>query len=102
MKKLLSIFGVVGLACLLFISPRESFESTSSNETELLSSYNKEVTGYRVVFTGLNTAPATYFYNIGGWSGSLRLDSWFSTGTEIIASYSGTVYCSGVCSVADI
>ena len=101
MRKLLSAFGVVGLACLFLISPLDSFASTSSHESESLSSSDKEIEEYSVRFTGLTVAPPTYFYDIGGWSGTLSLVKSRSTGTEIIGYYSGTVHCSGVCSTSE-
>lgn len=39
------------------------------------------------------------FYNVGGWTGTLKLVGTQSTGTMIIANYKGTVNCSGTCMV---
>ncbi|MBP1970007.1 hypothetical protein J2Z83_002115 [Virgibacillus natechei] len=74
-----------------------SSAATSTNDSESVSSYSKQITNYLVVYSDRDVPPSTHYYNVGGWTGTLSLDRWQSTGTEILAYYSGTVNCSGPC-----
>lgn len=98
MKKLVGFFVAVGLVFLLVVGSPLNSSATSSlpeSESELVA-FSKEVKvliGY-----GLNeTIRSTIYYNVGGWTGTLKKVRSQSTGDRILVEYEGTVYCTGTC-----
>lgn len=100
MKKLVALFAVVGLTLTgLFGMPLQSSAETSHSDSEVQYAASKKVNVTR--YFSLNASiPSSIVYNLGGWSGTLSRVSYKSTGNEIIAHYSGTVYCSGPCAMS--
>lgn len=101
MKKLLRCLGVVGFAFTLLILPSYSFAEVNSNKSEL-SSMTRQIKDYFRAFENKSIPPATHYYNVGGWKGTLKLDRWYSTGTGSVGYYSGTVTCSGSCAMSKL
>ncbi|WP_042225100.1 hypothetical protein [Oceanobacillus manasiensis] len=101
MKKKLGIFGVIGLALILsFGVPVQSNAATSDSGEEVLA---QSKTIYYIDYLPGNVTPSpTYYYNKGGWKGTLSLNGYQYDGTRTIARYYGTVSCSGPCAMTSL
>lgn len=99
MKKLVGLLVACSLALVMFSGTSlHIFASSSETDKVVELSASKDVM-YRASFTGDITPQPTYNYSIGGWSGTLSLDSHAFDGVRTIAYYSGTVYCTGNCAM---
>ncbi|MCU9614931.1 hypothetical protein OEV98_15405 [Caldibacillus lycopersici] len=97
MKKILKFLGAAIVTFCMIASPLNTSAAGNTNDSKSIAAYSKQITNYLRVYTGVVVPPSSYYYNQGGWSGTLKLTSWQSTGSEILAYYSGTVSCSGPC-----
>jgi hypothetical protein len=100
-KRKKGIIAVLFLSLVLFLIPVNAFAATaaqSSGEKVSLQAESRYVE-YIVTFNNLELPPSTYYYNIGGWKGTLtRQAYWFYETTGITkARYGGTVTCLGGC-----
>lgn len=100
-SKVFGFFAVVSLALSLVVgAPLYSSATTNSSNQEVELAASKVVTMTK--YYGLNDSiPSSLKYSLGGWSGTLKLQSTQSTGDGIIARYSGTVHCSGPCVLSE-
>ena len=101
MKKVVGFLGVIGLGLLLVVGTpfhTSAAPSTQDSEEEVFAQ-SRQITDYRVTFKNVDVPPLYQKYSVGGWTGTLTRVRYQNTGTEIIAYYSGTVYCSGSCAM---
>ena len=73
----------------------------SGKDVETVQAQTKILT-YSVRYTGKVTPSSTYDYNQGGWRGTLSLVGSAYDGTYTLATYRGTVTCSGACVVSEL
>ncbi len=95
------MFGAIGLALILnFGAPVQSNAATSDSGEEVLA---QSKTIYHTVYLNGNVTPSsTYYYNSGGWKGTLSRTGYQYDGTRTIARYYGTVSCSGPCALTSL
>ncbi|MEK4760078.1 hypothetical protein MHH85_07435 [Viridibacillus sp. FSL E2-0187] len=99
MKKFLGLLSVASLGLFLsFGIPTHSSANSSSSDAIAAASYSQYVSVNRY-FNGNVVPPSTIAYNSGGYSGTLQRQAYQFDGTRTIATYSGTVYCSGSCPI---
>lgn len=100
MKKLFGFLGIAIVLSFSFVSMSPApFVQASSDITEQEALQQSRTINYTVYFDGNVTPPKTYRYNDGTWSGTLYRNEYQFDGVRTIASYSGTVYCSGNCPI---
>ncbi len=101
MKKFLKFFSAAVFTLFLFTAPVDTFATVNTtNDDSSITSQTRYISNHLVVYTGYHVPPSTYSYNQNGWRGTLRVTSWQSTGTHLLAYYSGYVtYCSGTCPI---
>ncbi|SHH89966.1 hypothetical protein [Virgibacillus chiguensis] len=97
MKKVLNMLLVVGCIVAFLAFPIQSSAASNKGAEGTFQSYTKQINDYMVVYANREVPPSTYYYNVGGWSGTLRLEHWQSTGSGVIAYYSGKVRCAAPC-----
>ncbi|MEC1751731.1 hypothetical protein [Bacillus mojavensis] len=120
-KVKISIFGALGLALSMSLYPEPSSAETltpiipsSSVKTVFESSTNKLTDNkpvpqasryitHTVTFNSILVPARTYYYNAGGWKGTLNRTGYMQYRTTGITEgyYSGTISCSGTCSFSD-
>lgn len=80
------------------IAPTQIQISAQNSEETVQATQTREVTIRRVY--GLNASiPKTISYNTGGWRGTLYKTRQQSTGDHILATFQGTVTCTGTCAI---
>lgn len=100
MSRLVIVLSVLSLSFLLLVVPGQSFAAQHSQDVNM-SAQSKHIKDYRVLFTNVDVAPPIYEYDVAGWYGILKLDRSVSTGSSILAVYSGIVTCTGYCGLSN-
>lgn len=96
MKKVFGLFLLVGLTISLVFGT-QVFASNNAGENVELSQYSRSVTVTKY-YSGNVVPPYSISYNSSGWSGTLYRTAYRYDGeSTTLATYSGTVYCSGTC-----
>ncbi|SHG30102.1 hypothetical protein [Ornithinibacillus halophilus] len=96
-KTVISIFSCILVGLFFVVAPLQT-QVLAQNSEESIQSQTKTVT--QTIPYGLNDSiDASIEYDVAGWSGILYLINTQSTGDHILATYRGTVRCSGFCGI---
>lgn len=98
-RVIVTIFSCILIGVFFIATPSQINVFAQSSEDSTPAAQTKTVTQTRN-YSLNQSIPSSIPYNVAGWSGTLYLINTQSTGDRILATFRGSVHCSGFCGMS--